>query len=148
MVLAAQISELRLGDVEPTVEYVRGIGAEIDPAGVITALSLIAREGETIVGAVVCSVDAEGRRSVNLVMPTDGADPVLAATMLNKAIMKVQARSYKTFCVNIHGGIDAASMLRPECWTPPEEDSPEVTTATDSGQAPAEPEPNDAAEAA
>ena len=90
--MAIQIRELQPDGIEDAVSLARSCGSQLEAPRIISCLSLIAHDGEQVLGALLCQADtADGYRLELSVTPeVDGPD--LGRTLVDKALLKLHAR--------------------------------------------------------
>jgi hypothetical protein len=118
--VAVKVSELRIDEAGQAVAFVAGLGGAVDVGTVIPALSLIARDGEQIIGAILSSTHAPSRHRLDLTLANESADLALAQRLLSKAMMKLQSKGMKVFEIVCHGGAASLSLGVDRHWIAPD----------------------------
>jgi len=101
--MPVEISQLRPEGLQAAVDFAKTAGFECDADKIDTGVSLIAKEGETLV-AVVLGVHKSGP-SFSLEVCLDKAeDPdTLTRELIGKALMKVKGAGIRRCQINYHG---------------------------------------------
>ncbi len=120
------VTQLRPEELDAVLEFAKTTGCELKPADVNTRVSLLAKDGDTIVAAVL-GLESSGRScELNVCLGKTGADVgadatsdsgALAGELINKALMKVHGAGIRRCRINHHGDADPPSNWPSATWT-------------------------------
>lgn len=88
--MPVEISEARPDEFESVLSFC-GLTAQTDPPQIRPLLSLAARDGDQLVGALVCRTHSEADSSKQITVRGTDAEHSLAATLVGKALVKLHA---------------------------------------------------------
>jgi hypothetical protein len=115
--MPTDISQLRPEGLQAAVQFASTTGCTIEPDTVDPQVSLLARDGETIVAAVL-GVHAVGRSCELNVCISKIDDPdQLTGELVNKALMKVHGAGIRRCRINHHGRDDLPADWPNTQWT-------------------------------
>ena len=114
--MGLNISELRADQVASAADFVKGLGVDVAADLLRNKISLMAWDGETLVGgAVTCEVD-EGRYDLYVGFDSDKADLELARKLADKALQKVHAQGIHSCRIIPIGPADCREFWQQVNW--------------------------------
>ena len=115
--MAVLISQLRLEDLQAVIEFAASTGCKLDPAGVDAHVSLVAKDGDKLLAAVLglCSTGRSCELNV-CVGEVDEPGP-LTGELINKVLMKVHGEGIRRCRINHHGQDEVSSDWPGSTWT-------------------------------
>lgn len=116
------VTQLRPEEKEAVLEFAKSTGCTLESEGVDTHVSLLAKDGDTIVAAVLGHCSTERSCELNVCLGKDeGAETqaagALTGELVNKALMKVHGAGIRRCRINHHGQGDAPSNWPSAPWT-------------------------------
>lgn len=124
------ISQLRPEGLQAAVEFAQTTGCTLEPDAVDTQVSLIARDGEAIVAAVL-GIRAAGRScELNVCLGKIDDPDQLTGELINKALMKVHGAGIRRCRISHHGRDDLPADWPGANWTGQDEAEAESNAET------------------
>ncbi len=124
------ISQLRPEGLQAAVDFAKSIGCTLEPDTIDPQVSLLAKDGETIVAAVI-GMHAAGRScELNVCLSKIDEPDQLTSELVNKALMKVHGAGIRRCRISHHGRDDLPADWPSANWT--EQDSSESEAGPDS----------------
>jgi len=123
------ISQLRPEGLQDVVEFAKTVGCTLGPDTVDPQVSLVARDGETIVAAVL-GMHAAGRScELNVCLSKTDQPDQLTGELVNKALMKVHGEGIRRCRISHHGRDDLPDDWPSANWT--EQNDTQAQAGTD-----------------
>lgn len=116
LAVTIHISEVRQDELDAAVAFAQQAGAKVDAAQVRACLSLVARSGEEMIGAVLCNVHAGDGAVLDLVLGNTDDGPAAGRQLVDKVLLKIKAQGMHTCRIHTHGGGGAASIWADANW--------------------------------
>ncbi len=115
--MAVLISQLRPEELAAEMEFAASTGCKLDPAKVDAHVSLVAKDGDKLLAAVLglCSVGRSCELNV-CVGEADGPGS-LTGELINKVLMKVHGEGIRRCRINHHGQGGVPSDWPGSKWT-------------------------------
>lgn len=124
------ISQLRPEGLQAAVEFAQTTGCTLEPDAVDTQVSLLARDGEAIVAAVL-GIRAAGRScELNVCLGKIDNPDQLTGELINKALMKVHGAGIRRCRISHHGRDDLPADWPGANWTGQDEAEAESNAET------------------
>ncbi len=120
------VTQLRPDELEAVLEFAKSTGCTLEAGDVDTHVSLLAKDGDTIVAAVLglCSSGRScelnvclGKADASAESAEPGATGVLTGELINKALMKVHGAGIRRCRINHHGQEEIPSNWPSAPWT-------------------------------
>lgn len=120
------ITQLRPEELESVLEFAKTTGCTLESKSVDTHVSLLAKDGDTIVAAVLGLVSSGRSCELNVCLGKTDADAqeqasadsgALAGDLINKVLMKVHGAGIRRCRINHHGDTATPSNWPSSPWT-------------------------------
>lgn len=112
-----EVAQLRPEGVDAAIEFAKSTGCELQPQAIDPMVSLIAREDETIVAAVLGVHLTGGACELHVCLSKLDDPGTLTGELLNKALMKVHGSGTRRCQIHHHGPEDTPVNWLGEKWT-------------------------------
>ena len=138
--MPTEISQLRPEGVPDAVEFAETVNCKLEPKAVDPQFSLLARDGDTIVAAILGVRSPGGACELHVCLgPVD--DPgKLTGELLNKALMKVHGAGARRCQISHHGSETQPTDWPSPKWTGGKDPSAETPATPPAGEGKASPE--------
>lgn len=115
--MPATISQVRPEELQAAIDFAKTIGLDVEAGLVDPQISLLARDGETIIAAVLGVVHAGKSCDIQVCLSNLDSPGPLMRELIDKALMKVRGLGIRRCQINHHGP-DAAPLDWPSAnWT-------------------------------
>jgi hypothetical protein len=114
--MAVEAAEIRISELDDAVAFAKALGSEFAAAQVITSRSLIARDGDKIVGTVLCVKDAAGGVVLEVALAKDGDAAGLAQHLIDRVLPKIQMRGVRRCQIITRGGAADSRFWNDADW--------------------------------
>lgn len=129
--MSAEISQLRPEGVPTAVAFAASVACKLEPTAVDPQISLLAKEGETVVAAILGVQSPGGACELHVCLGPVEDPGKLTGELLNKALMKVHGAGARRCQISYHG-----NETQPTDWPGPKwtgvKDPPAEAPATPS----------------
>lgn len=115
--MSIKIAQLRPEGVDAAIEFAKTVGCELNPQDVHSSISLIAREGETIVASVMGVHRPGGACELHVCLSKLDDPGKLTGELLNKTLMKVHGAGARRCQIHHHGPEETPANWLGEKWT-------------------------------
>jgi hypothetical protein len=127
--MSVELTELRVEQVDEAVVFVREHGGQALPANAVWPLSLLAKQGGSIVAVALCCRNGSEHR-LDVVLDRTAQDPAdLARLLVDKALLKVQARGIHKCAIRVLADEPDALLWADAAWTGTPEAPPQDAQA-------------------
>ncbi len=133
--MSAEISQLRPEGVPAAVEFAASVKCKLEPKAVDPQVSLLAKDGDTIVAAILGVQSPGGACELHVCLGTVDDPGKLTGELLNKALMKVHGAGTRRCQISHHGNETQPTDWPGPKWTGEKDPSAEApaTPSTDRG---------------
>ncbi len=104
-----EVSQLRPKGVDDAIAFAKTVSCELEPLDVSPTVSLIAKEDDAIVAAVLGVHDTSGACLLHVCLGKLEDPGKTTGDLLNKALMKVHGEGVRRCQIKHHGHDDVAS---------------------------------------
>lgn len=110
------MQEVRPETLAEAKAFAEGCGAKLDGGTIVTTMSLIATDGDTVVAAALCVAQRGARHRVEVAIKDAVKDADLHRRLVDKSMNKLQSRDVRKFDIRTNGQGETREFWHSVSW--------------------------------